>query len=210
MLIPNVHKSAIVINSTETRFYTAISRKVVGKTVHATIPKGNMGYNQYTCSWHCSCRTYFCCFPLALANIRPWNFLPFFEISLKNSELKTTHNTFRDCRVHFFRQPFSKQLYTNLKGKEFDNTSSFRTINWQGSSAALSCLWTWRFKSPTVAFRAIFTFSGWRNPEIATGMSRKAAGVNTHFTRPFSSRPGSIPACLGAVFTRWKVNFFAS
>ena len=27
--------------------YTAISRKVVGKTVHATIPKGNMGYDQY-------------------------------------------------------------------------------------------------------------------------------------------------------------------
>ena len=27
---------------------------------------------------------------------------------LKNSELKTTHNTFRDCRVHFFQQPFSK------------------------------------------------------------------------------------------------------
>ena len=28
--------------------YTAISRKVVGKTVHATIPKGNMGYDQCT------------------------------------------------------------------------------------------------------------------------------------------------------------------
>ena len=28
--------------------YTAISRKFVGKNVHATIPKGNMGYNQYT------------------------------------------------------------------------------------------------------------------------------------------------------------------
>ena len=26
----------------------AISRKVVGKNVHATIPKGNMGYDQYT------------------------------------------------------------------------------------------------------------------------------------------------------------------
>jgi len=26
--------------------HTAISRKVVGKTVHATIPKGNMGYDQ--------------------------------------------------------------------------------------------------------------------------------------------------------------------
>ena len=93
------------------QWYTAISRKVVAKTVHTTIPKGNMGYDQYTCSWHCSCRTYFCCFPLALANIHPWPLLPFFEIYLKNSELKTTHNTFRDCRVHFFRQPFSKQLY---------------------------------------------------------------------------------------------------
>ena len=30
--------------------YTAISRKVVAKTVHVTIPKGNMGYGQYTCS----------------------------------------------------------------------------------------------------------------------------------------------------------------
>ena len=30
------------------KMYTAISRKVVGKNVHATIPKGNMGYDQYT------------------------------------------------------------------------------------------------------------------------------------------------------------------
>ena len=29
-------------------YYTVISRKVVGKNVHATIPKGNMGYDQYT------------------------------------------------------------------------------------------------------------------------------------------------------------------
>ena len=28
--------------------YTAILRKVVGKNVHATIPKGNMGYDPYT------------------------------------------------------------------------------------------------------------------------------------------------------------------
>ena len=28
--------------------YTAISRKVVGKNAHATIPKGNMGYDQFT------------------------------------------------------------------------------------------------------------------------------------------------------------------
>ena len=63
--------------------YTAISRKVVGKNVHATIPKGNMGYDQYTVSDVCSCRTYFCCFPLALKNTFPWPFVPilsnFFE-----------------------------------------------------------------------------------------------------------------------------------
>ena len=28
--------------------HTAISRKVVVKSVHAIIPKGNMGYDQYT------------------------------------------------------------------------------------------------------------------------------------------------------------------
>ena len=90
--------------------YTAISRKVVGKNVHATIPKGNMGYDQYTVPNDCSCRTYFCCFPLALASICPWPLVPFFQFSLQNRAEKTTHNTFRDCRVHFFRQPFSKQL----------------------------------------------------------------------------------------------------
>ena len=30
----------------------------------------------------------------------------FFE--QKNGELKTNHNTFRDCRMCFFRQPFCK------------------------------------------------------------------------------------------------------
>ena len=39
--------------------FTAISRKVVGKNVHATIPKGNMGYDRYTVPDDCSCRTYF-------------------------------------------------------------------------------------------------------------------------------------------------------
>ena len=52
---------------------------------------------------------YYCCFPLALANISPWSLVTFLQISLKNSELKTTHNTSWDCRVHFkfLRQPFS-------------------------------------------------------------------------------------------------------
>ena len=54
---------------THNNLYTAISRKVVGKNVHATTPKGNMGYDQYTVPNDCGCRTYFCCFPLAFANI---------------------------------------------------------------------------------------------------------------------------------------------
>ena len=68
--------------------YTAISRKVVGKNANETIPKGNMGYDQYTVPNDCSCRTYFCCFPLAHANKCPWPPVPFFQISLKNSALK--------------------------------------------------------------------------------------------------------------------------
>ena len=53
--------------------YTAISRKVVERNAHATIPKGNMEYDQYTVCNDRSCRTYFCCFPLVRANICPWS-----------------------------------------------------------------------------------------------------------------------------------------
>ena len=72
-----------------------------------------MGYDQYTVPNDCSCRTYFGCFPLGLANICPWPLVPFFQNSLENRADKITHNTFRHCRVHFLRQPFSKQLYTS-------------------------------------------------------------------------------------------------
>ena len=47
--------------------------------MHATIPKGNMEYGQYTV-------------PDTVA-VKPT------FISLKNSELKTTHNTFRGCHA---------------------------------------------------------------------------------------------------------------
>ena len=74
--------------------HTVILRKVVGKNWNATIPKGNMGYDQYTVP-DISFSTH---------KRRPWTLMPFFQISLKNSELKTTHNTFRDCCKHFFLQ----------------------------------------------------------------------------------------------------------
>ena len=41
--------------------------------------------------------------------------MPFFQIPLKNSELKTTHNTLRDCCVHFFRQPQSRNSCIYIK-----------------------------------------------------------------------------------------------
>ena len=69
--------------------YTAISRKAVGKNVHATIPKGNMEYDRYTVPDDCSCQTYFCCFPLALANTFSWPFIP---ILSNFSEEQGTHN----------------------------------------------------------------------------------------------------------------------
>ena len=34
------------------------------------------------CSWHCSCRTYLCCFLLAPAKIRPWPLVSFFQCKL--------------------------------------------------------------------------------------------------------------------------------
>ena len=58
-----------------------------------------MGYTQYTTP--------------EIVTVEPTNLLLSFsprklQISLKSSELKTTQITFRGCRVHFIRQPFSK------------------------------------------------------------------------------------------------------
>ena len=81
--------------------YTAISRKVVEKYVPAAIPKGNMGYDQYTVPDIVAVEPTFIAFFLALANIYPWP-CHSFKIPLRKSEPKTTHDSFRDCRVHFF------------------------------------------------------------------------------------------------------------
>ena len=109
----------------------------------------------------------FCCFPLAHANLRSWPLVPFFEISLKNSELKTTHNTFRDCHMHFFRQPFSKQLYQ----KNFsDNTELhisiarnkiiiFHKVDVPGPLLRRGPLWFYSCKRPPpVSDNSIFAF----------------------------------------------------
>ena len=48
----------------------------------------------------------------------------FFKISLENRADKTTHNTFGDCRVHFFRQPFRNSCIIL--------TTSKISNNWEG------------------------------------------------------------------------------
>ena len=52
---------------------------------------GDIGYNQYTVPDNVAVEpTFVALFPLALANIRQWPLVPFFQISFKNSELKTS------------------------------------------------------------------------------------------------------------------------
>jgi len=73
-------------------WYTAISRKVVGKNVYTTIPKGNMGYDlllKLQLSKLLLLLSFSTC-----KHIRQCPLLSFFQTSLENSELKTTHNTF--------------------------------------------------------------------------------------------------------------------
>ena len=51
------------------------------RTAHATIPKGNIGDDQYTVPDTVAVEpSYVCCFHLALANIRPWSLVQFFQI----------------------------------------------------------------------------------------------------------------------------------
>ena len=86
--------------------YTAISRTVVGKNVHATTQTGSMGYDQYTIPHSVAIEPTVLVFFLALANVRQWPLVPFFQISLKNSELKNTHNTFRELSLALFSTTF--------------------------------------------------------------------------------------------------------
>ena len=85
-----------------------VSRERLSEKIRTRQSQKVIGIWSIHCSWHCSCQTYVCCFFSALVNICPWPLVSFSQNSLMNSELKATHNTFRDCLVHFLRQPFSK------------------------------------------------------------------------------------------------------
>ena len=88
--------------------------------MHATVPKGNMGYDQYTVPDDCNCRTYFCCFPLALANTFPWPFVPILSIFF---EKKRTQNH-PQCL-----SGLSRALFPTTFLEIAENTDVYKTIS---------------------------------------------------------------------------------
>ena len=89
-------------------FWIQLFRERLSEKSARDNPERSYGIWSIHCFWHRSCRTNFWCFALALGNIVHGLSCHFFKISMKSSDLKTTRNTFRDCRVHFFGQPFWK------------------------------------------------------------------------------------------------------
>ena len=88
--------------------YTAVSRKVVGKTARDNPAKGIVsivGGFQLTVL-HRMVREIM---DVRLRMLKESNKSRLDSYSVRNSVLIISHITFRDCRVHiFFRQPFSK------------------------------------------------------------------------------------------------------
>ena len=88
--------------------YTAVSRKVVGKSARVNPER--------YCGWfwvHCSSKKFEKmareAMDLCLKVLKKSNKTKFDSYSVRNSVLFISHITFQDCRVHIFlRQPFSK------------------------------------------------------------------------------------------------------
>ena len=90
------------------------------ENVHVTILKSNLGYDQYTEVVEDNF------FLIALANVHQWPLVPFFQISLKNSEHKTTLNTFWDCHLPFFPATFLEiTIYDSVT---FDDVFNCHTL----------------------------------------------------------------------------------
>ena len=115
--------------------YTAISRKVVGKKCARDNPERWYGIRSIHCFWHCSFRTYFCCFPLALANIRPWPLVPFFWTTV-NSKPPTIPFGFVACTFSDNLSPNSCIQISNTYLPEFLNILLYVEAN---------PVWMWMF-----------------------------------------------------------------
>ena len=98
--ILNAHVANYLLVKHKPLWIQLFRERLSKKNVHATIPKGNMGYDLYSVSDDFSCRTYFCCFLLALANTFPWPSVPILSNFFEKKRTQITHNAFQDCGVH--------------------------------------------------------------------------------------------------------------
>ena len=94
------------------------------KNVPTTIPKSNMGYDQYAVPDTVAVESSMS-LSLTLSNTCPWPLVAFFQISLKNSELKTTHNTFRDYGMHFSDNLSRNSCIPNLRSIQSSCSANF-------------------------------------------------------------------------------------
>ena len=85
-----------------------------------------MGYDQYTVSDDCTCRTYFCCFRLALANTFPRPFVPILS------------NFFKDQWTKNHPQCLSGQPFDNLSRNSFIHIFTYCTVPLQTREKILS------------------------------------------------------------------------
>ena len=92
------------------------------KNVHAAIPKGNIRYDQYTVPDTVAVENASLASPLVLQT-----YVLYMASSLKNSELRTTPNTFQYCCVLFFRPVTRNQgVFTWHRGDFRPGASSLR------------------------------------------------------------------------------------
>ena len=99
------------------QLFTAISRNVVGKNVHATIPKGIVGGFEFT---------------VFQRNLKEWQERPWIHVCecyrkatklgstgtvVRNNVLTISYITFQDCRVHIFSDNLSRNSCIYFKRK---------------------------------------------------------------------------------------------
>ena len=90
-----------------------------------------MGYDQYTVPDDCSCRTYFCCFPLALANTFPWPFVPIFSNFLEAQRTQNHPQCLSRLSRALFPTTFLEiDVYFDSKSKQEWHFTSANMIGW--------------------------------------------------------------------------------
>ena len=137
------------------KIYTAISRKVVGKSARANLER--------YCGWfwvHCSSKKFERMaretMDKCLRVLKESNKSRFESYRVRNSELIVSHIiTFQDCRVHiFFRQPFSKKLYAQgAHDMQYSRKTSWNKQHFSGASKL----------SDTPAFIDCWCFNSYKN-----------------------------------------------